>query len=333
MFKEKRIFITGIAGFVGYHLALFLKKRGEEVVGCDNFNDYYDPQLKEERKKNLLLKGIEVKAIDLLETANLEKSIFAFNTTHLVHLAAQAGVRYSLIAPQKYIDSNIQGFFNVLEIVRKRPEIVLTYASSSSVYGLNKKIPFEEEDPIGLPASLYGATKHSNELMAASYHHLYGIRATGLRFFTVYGPYGRPDMAYFSFTKAILEERPIDVYNFGDVFRDYTYIDDIIFGTAAAIDLEAPLEIFNLGNHRTESVLTLIATIEDFFNKKAVKNFLPMQAGDVYKTYADISKSAKILSFFPKTTLQEGMKKFLTWYASFYLQESLECSGNHFDNI
>jgi UDP-glucuronate 4-epimerase len=315
---NKRIFITGAAGFIGFHLAKHAKKQGDEVVGFDNFNDYYDPQLKRDRAKELEKLDITMIDGDLNNSALLESSIFEFRPTHLVHLAAQAGVRYSLVNPEIYLRSNIDGFLNILEICRKNPSIILTYASSSSVYGCNKKTSFSIEDTTEKPASLYGATKKSNELMAHAYHHLFGIHCTGLRFFTVYGPWGRPDMAYFSFTKAILEGRPIDVYNFGEMQRDFTYIDDIIDGTYSAMNLAAPCAIFNLGHHHPEELLHLIKVLESELGIKAKKNLLPMQAGDVIRTFADIKESQLELGFHPKVTLERGLHNFIKWYQDYY---------------
>ena len=312
-----RIFITGIAGFVGYHLAIALSKRGNTVVGCDNFNAYYAPELKRARAKNLTGLGVHVFEGDITDTIFLEKHVVDFKITHFVNLAAQAGVRYSMVNPKSYVHSNLDGFASVLETVRRHPHIKLVYASSSSVYGLNQKIPFSEIDPTDHPSNLYAATKKANELMAFSYHQMYGISVTGLRYFTVYGPWGRPDMAYFSFTQAIWEEKPIQIYNQGNMQRDFTYIDDVIRGTIAAIDLGSPCEIFNLGNNHPESVLTLISLIEKYTGKKAMRELLPMQIGEVPITYADISKSNKELNFFPATSLEEGMGKFVEWYLSF----------------
>ncbi len=312
----KRIFITGISGFIGMHLALALKQRGDEVIGCDNFNSYYDVGLKRAREKILQSAGIPTLSCDIADKALIEKTLDACGITHFVHLAAQAGVRYSLTHPDAYVHSNLHGFVQVLEALRSRPHIPLTYASSSSVYGLNTKIPFSETDPTDKAASFYGATKKSNELIAGAYHNIYGIPVTGLRFFTVYGPYGRPDMAYYSFTKAILEGTPIQVFGEGNLQRDFTYIDDIVAGTIAAIDLASANEIFNLGNNRPHSVNHLIATLENLLGKKAQVQFSPAPAGDVPITYADIAKSQKILSFAPRTPLEEGLQQFTDWYCN-----------------
>lgn len=310
----KRIFITGIAGFIGFHLALTLKKRGDEVFGCDNFNSYYDPQLKRQRAHQLSLQGISVTDCDIVDRNAIENELRVHSITHCVHLAAQAGVRHSLKAPESYVHSNLNGFVQILEALRRFPDIKLTYASSSSVYGLNTKTPFSESDPVDQPASFYGATKRSNELIAHSYHHIHGLSCTALRFFTVYGPWGRPDMAYFSFTKAILDKEPIVVFGEGKLMRDFTYIDDIVQGTIAAIDLGAGCEIFNLGNNSPVSVIELISTLESLLGEKARLIFQPVPPGDVQTTFADIEKSRQILGFQPKTSLKEGLQQFTDWY-------------------
>jgi len=310
------IFITGIAGFIGFHVAEALRKRGDTVVGCDNFNAYYDPQLKRDRAALLEKQGVKIFEMDIRDGALLEKLVVENKITHFLHLAAQAGVRHSIKHPKDYVDSNLEGFIQVLGVIRHHPKIPFIYASSSSVYGLNTKIPFSETDPTDMPSSLYGATKKSNELIAHAYHHMYGISVTGLRFFTVYGPWGRPDMAYFSFTNAIMKGEPLHIYNEGQMKRDFTYIDDIVAGTLAAIDLKASCEIFNLGNHKPEGVLHLVELLEKNIGKVAIKELLPMQPGEVPVTYADISKSHKLLGFSPTTSLETGIKKFLSWYKS-----------------
>ncbi len=319
--SRKRIFITGIAGFIGFHLAQSLQKRGDVVVGCDNFNAYYDPALKRERARLLSEKNIPVIECDISDQAALETLVQEHETTHLVHLAAQAGVRYSITHPEKYQETNSNGFFHILEVLRHHPHIKCTFASSSSVYGLNKKIPFAESDPTDQPANFYGATKKSNELMAYSYHHLYGIAITGLRFFTVYGPWGRPDMAYFSFAKAIEEGKPIRLFNQGNMQRDFTYIDDIVSGIVSAIDLEASFEIFNLGNNKPEELKKMVYLIEKFLGKKAQVELLPMQPGEIQITYADICKAQEQLSFSPKTSLEDGLEQFLHWYSSMFVSK------------
>ena len=249
---------------------------------------------------------------DICDRSLLEKTLG--DTTHLVHLAAQAGVRYSLVNPQAYVRANLEGFTNILELVRHNPAIKLCYASSSSVYGLNRKVPYSVRDPVNQQASFYGVTKRTNELMTGTYAHLYKIKAVGLRFFTVYGPWGRPDMALYSFTEAILHDKPIDIYNYGEMSRDFTYIDDIVAGTIAAIDYAGEQEIFNLGNHQPESLLHFVEILEQVLGKKAEKRLLPMQPGDIPITFADISESTQELGFLPRTKLEEGIPKFVDWY-------------------
>lgn len=316
--SRKRIFITGIAGFIGFHLAKTLEQEGHFVIGCDNFNPYYDPELKKQRAAQLS----HVLNLDICERENLEKVICEHEITHIVHLAAQAGVRYSLSHPEKYYRANIEGFFHILEILRAHPHIKLLFASSSSVYGLNKNIPFSETDPTDHPANFYGATKKSNEVMAFSYHQLYDIAMIGLRFFTVYGPWGRPDMAYFSFTQAILEERPIKVFNKGNMQRDFTYIDDIVAGIVAALDCETKFEIFNLGNHQSEELLKMIRILEGLLGKKAELEMLPMPPGEMVTTFANIDKARRCLGFAPKTSLDEGLKKFIHWHQDIFARKS-----------
>jgi UDP-glucuronate 4-epimerase len=315
---NKNVLVTGGAGFIGFHLALALKKRGDTIIVLDNFNDYYSPALKESRAEILKQSEIPVIRGDICNAKILPELIESHGISHICHLAAQAGVRYSLVNPQAYIDTNITGFLNVLEACRHFPAVKLTYASSSSVYGENKKVPFSVDDPVNSQASLYGVTKRSNELMAQSYHHLYGISVTGLRFFTVYGPWGRPDMAIFSFSEKIRSGKTIDVYNFGKMQRDFTYIDDIVQGTVAAIDLESASEIFNLGNEKPEELETLITALETKLGIPAKKNYLPMQDGDVHRTYSDISKSRELLNFKPQTSLDQGLDNFLAWYLEKY---------------
>ena len=315
--QMKRILITGTAGFIGSHLAQRLHARGDEVIGLDNFNDYYPPKLKHDRKERLGAHGIEVIQGDVNDADLLDTLVQKHNISHFVHLAAQAGVRYSLVNPQAYLQANIAGFLSVLETCRKYPQLRLTYASSSSVYGTNTKIPFSVNDRTDNPANFYGATKKTNELMAHAYHHLYGFPVTGLRFFTVYGPWGRPDMAYFSFAKAIMENKQIDVYNFGKMERDFTYIDDIIDGTVAAIDLESKCEIFNLGNCHPEALTTLIELLESYLGKKALIRHLPIQPGEVLATYAEIAHSQNMLGFSPKVSLAEGISKFVAWFLKY----------------
>ena len=316
----KRVLITGIAGFIGFHLSRALKKRGDFVCGCDHFNAYYTPQLKRERARILQEEGISCLEYDIIDKNQLMHQIQKEGITHLVHLAAQAGVRYATVNPDSYVHSNLNGFLQVLEALKETPGIPFIYASSSSVYGLNTKVPFSETDPVEKPASFYGATKRSNELIAHAYHHLYGLHTTGLRFFTVYGPWGRPDMAYYAFTQAILEGRPITLFEGGELQRDFTYIDDIIRGTLSAIDLRAPCELFNLGNHHPVRVLDLITTLETSLNKKAILTFSPKPPGDVAVTYADITKSQRLLGFAPSTSLETGLSHFVHWYKEYHAE-------------
>lgn len=309
-----KVLVTGAAGFVGFHLCQFLQKRGDTVIGLDNFNDYYDPSLKRSRQKILEKMSVTIHEGDLCDLKLLESLVNDNEITHFVNLAAQAGVRYSLENPQAYVSSNLEGFVNVLEACRKKPGIKLVYASSSSVYGLNKEVPFSIDAKADRPASLYGATKKSNELMAHAYHHIYGLAVTGLRFFTVYGPWGRPDMAYYSFTRDILEGRPIKIFNHGKMKRDFTYIDDIVKGIAASIDLGADYELFNLGNNQSVELSHFIEVLEKLLGREAKKEFLDMQAGDVLQTYADVEHSKKMLGYSPSVSIEEGLKHFVDWY-------------------
>lgn len=313
----KRILITGAAGFIGYHLARHLKTRGDFIIGLDNFNSYYDLQLKKDRALQLQNDGIEILHADIRDRDLLQLAILRHGISHVVHLAAQAGVRHSLSEPDDYVASNLHGFVSVLEACRHFNNLKLIYASSSSVYGLNKKTPFSVDDKTDQPANLYGATKKANEAMAHAYHHLYGVSVTGLRYFTAYGPWGRPDMAYYHFTHKIANEQPIQVFNSGRMRRDFTYIDDIVQGTAAAIDLGAKCEIFNLGNNRPVEILDMISLIEKHLNKKAVKEMLPMQPGEVETTCADIEKSTALLNYHPSVPLEEGIPRFIEWYQTY----------------
>ena len=310
----KKILVTGAAGFIGFHLCRALSARGDRVVGYDNFNPYYSPQLKAARAQLLKQDNVPLIHADLCDPTSLEQALSEHSITHLVHLAAQAGVRYSLENPQAYVQSNLNGFVQVLEALKMRPHIPLIYASSSSVYGLNKKVPFAETDPTDQPASFYGATKKSDEVIAHAYHHTFQIPMIGLRFFTVYGPWGRPDMAYYSFTKAICEGNPISVYNNGLVKRDFTYIDDIIRGTIEAIDRCRGCEVINLGNNQPENVNAMVTILENLLGKKAIRKDLPLPSGDVPITYADLTKSKQLLNFQPTTDLQQGLELFVNWY-------------------
>lgn len=323
----KRILVTGAAGFIGFHVALRLRNRGDFVVGVDNFNSYYDPSLKQERYQLLKQAGVEIVRADICDCALLKSLIESHQITHFLHLAAQAGVRYSMKQPQDYVTANLQGFVSVLEACRSFSEIKLIYASSSSVYGLNRSVPFQIEDRTESPTNLYGATKIANESMAHAYHHLYGISVTALRYFTVYGPWGRPDMAYYRFTKDILEGRSIPVFNYGKMKRDFTYIDDITAGTLAAIDLGAPYERFNLGGHRSTDLLSLIRLLEQAIGKPAILELLPPPPGEVMETYADITRSQKLLNFQPLVPLEEGIPRFVNWYKSYENRGNCETSA------
>lgn len=324
MRTTKEIFITGIAGFIGFHLARALHRRGDRVRGCDNFNAYYAPALKQKRKVALQQLGIDVIACDITDARALREAWDGAKITHCVHLAAQAGVRYSNTHPEAYIHSNLVGLMSILERVRSTPGVSFLFASSSSVYGTNAKVPFAEDDPVDRPASLYGATKRIAEEIVCNYHRLHGIPSTVLRFFTVYGPWGRPDMAYFSFAKALVEDKPIPVYGEGKLMRDSTYIDDIVDGILAAIDRTASWDIFNLGAHQPHSVLEMVSLLEEFTQKKAQMHFLPAPVGDVSITYADGQKSQRMLGFSPKVTLREGLQRFVDWFLheKFYTQEN-----------
>ncbi len=312
--KRKAVLVTGAAGFIGYHACLALKARGDSVIGLDNFNPYYSPELKRRRVKQLLEQGIDVIEADINDKQTLQNTLDTHSCTHVLHLAAQAGVRYAKTHPEAYLSSNINGFLSLLESLRSRSHIRLTYASSSSVYGRNTKIPFSTSDNTDQPANLYAATKKANELMAYSYHHLYGIRSTGLRFFTVYGPWGRPDMAYYTFTQAILSDKPIHLFNRGMMQRDFTYVDDIVQGTLAALDYEGEYEIFNLGNNQPVHLLDFVSTLEKLLGKQAIKVLEGPSPGEVDTTYADITDSQIKLGFKPTTSLETGLGHFLDWY-------------------
>ena len=317
--KNLTILVTGSAGFIGFHTSQALLKQGLTIIGLDNLNDYYDPQLKENRNK-ILKECSNYKFYQGdLEDLDFIKTIFKENKIDKVcHLAAQAGVRYSLTNPHTYIQSNIVGFANLIHEAKNNNIKDFIYASSSSVYGNNKKIPFSIKDNVDNPISLYAATKKSNELIAYTYHHLYNMNTTGLRFFTVYGPYGRPDMALFLFTKAILDNKAIKVFNHGQMKRDFTYIDDIVQGILASLKHSYPSEIFNLGNNTPIELNYFIETIEKELNSKAQKELLPMQAGDVGSTYADIDYSQEKLDYNPQTSIEQGIKNFIKWYKEYY---------------
>lgn len=325
-----KVLVTGAAGFIGYHLARRMLAAGATVTGLDNLNDYYDVTLKAARLKQLESHAnftfVQGDIVDYAMVADL------FERTRpdiVVHLAAQAGVRYSLINPRSYVSANVDGFLSILEAARAQPPEHLIYASSSSVYGTNSKVPFHEDDPVLAPASLYAATKRANELMAETYARLYGLRCSGLRFFTVYGPWGRPDMAYFKFTKAIIEGRPIDVYNNGRMRRDFTYIDDVTEAMERLMALPtipqqtaagsgAPHTIYNVGNHTPVELGTFIAAIEARLGMSSKRRMLPMQPGDVPETFADVARLARATGFQPNTPLEHGLGAFVGWYRDFY---------------
>ncbi len=332
-----KILITGAAGFIGSTAALRLLARGDEVVGLDNLNDYYSVQLKEDRLARLTPhERFRFARLDVADRAGMERLFAEERFDRVIHLAAQAGVRYSLVNPQAYVDSNVVGFMNVLEGCRHTAVQHLVYASSSSVYGGNTRMPFSEHDSVDHPVSMYAATKKANELMAHTYSHLFGLPTTGLRFFTVYGPWGRPDMALFLFTKAILEGRPIDVFNHGKMQRDFTYVDDIVEGVVRVLDRVAtpnadyraespdpatsnvPFRIFNIGNHHPVALLDYIGCVEQALGMKAEMNLLPLQDGDVPATYADVDALRDWVGFTPATDIRTGIGRFVEWYRGYY---------------
>ena len=323
---SKRILVTGAAGFIGFHLSKRILEEGGEVIGFDNLNDYYEVSLKESRleilnkyEKFTFIKG------NLADKDVVENLFIKYKPGIIVNLAAQAGVRYSIENPDCYIESNIIGFYNILEACRHHKVEHLIYASSSSVYGNQKKTPFSTDDNVDHPISLYAATKKSNELMAFTYSHLYKFPSTGLRFFTVYGPYGRPDMAYFSFTKKIMNGETIKIFNNGDMYRDFTYVDDIVQGIMNML-LNPPkpdengdcAKVYNIGNNNPEKLMYFIETLEKAIGKTAEKEFLPMQPGDVYQTYADVSDLQRDFDFKPSTSIEEGLNRFAKWYFEYY---------------
>jgi UDP-glucuronate 4-epimerase len=335
--KKGKILVTGAAGFIGFHLCRKLLERGDEVVGLDNLNEYYDVHLKINRLRQISREqNFRPVRLDLADREGIAALFKEEKFAIVVNLAAQAGVRYSLVNPHSYIDSNISGFLNILEGCRHHHVNHLVFASSSSVYGANTKMPFSVHHNVDHPVSLYAATKKANELMAHTYSSLYGIPSTGLRFFTVYGPWGRPDMAYFLFTRAILEGRPIDVFNYGKMLRDFTYIDDIIEGVARVMDKVpgpdpgwngdapdsatsyAPYRLYNIGNNNPVELMHFIGILEDCLGRKAQKNLLPMQPGDVPATCADVDDLIRDAGFKPSTSLEEGVGRFVEWYKSYY---------------
>ena len=331
-----KILLTGAAGFIGFHVARILLERGDEVVGIDNLNDYYDPRLKLARLDGLKpYRNFRFLQMDVADAATLNKLFAEEKFQRVIHLAAQAGVRYSLSNPNAYIQSNLVGFGNILECCRHQQIEHLVYASSSSVYGANTKMPFSTHNEVNHPVSLYAATKKSNELMAHSYSHLFGLPTTGLRYFTVYGPWGRPDMSPWLFSSAILEGRPIKVFNHGKMQRDFTFVDDIAEGTVKAMDKiaapdpqfdsnrpdparsQAPYRVYNIGNHQPVELMTFIETLELALGEKAEKIFLPMQAGDVLATYADVEDLRQDVGFAPKTPLDEGLSRWASWFRDY----------------
>jgi UDP-glucuronate 4-epimerase len=319
-----RILLTGVAGFIGFHAACRFLADGNHVLGIDNLNDYYDVSLKKARLKELRKRiknnnqNFDFKKIDICNSEKIQGIFRKFRPDLVVHLAAQAGVRYSLENPQVYVQSNVVGFLNILEGCRHANVKHLVYASSSSVYGANTKIPFDESDPVDHPVSLYAATKKADELMAHTYAHLFKIPVTGLRFFTVYGPWGRPDMAYFSFADAIRTGRPIKVFNDGLNRRDFTYIDDIVEGIArVAKKIPGGYQIYNIGNDRPVTTLDMIEILERHMGQKAVKEFFPPQPGDVFETWADIDDLKQAVGFSPSTPLEKGLEEFVKWYKDY----------------
>jgi len=322
----QKILVTGAAGFIGFHLARKLCGEGHQVLGIDNMNDYYDVELKEARLAELKKhNSFEFQHLSLEDNDGMAKMFEGFKPDIVVNLAAQAGVRHSIDNPRAYVTSNLDGFINILEGCRHHAVKHLVFASSSSVYGANKKVPFSESDNVDHPVSLYAATKKSNELMAHAYAHLYGIPCSGLRFFTVYGPWGRPDMAYFKFTDKIMKDEPIDVYNNGDMKRDFTYIDDIVEGVERLMDHlpevdsdGAPYKIYNIGNNQPEQLMDMISLLENALDKKAVTEMKPMQMGDVKETYADIDTLQEAVGFRPSTSLKDGIDAFVKWYKGYY---------------
>tara|TARA_Y100001935_G_scaffold254549_1_gene263949 strand:+ start:5702 stop:6652 length:951 start_codon:yes stop_codon:yes gene_type:complete len=310
-----KILVTGAAGFIGFHLTKSLLDDGFEICGIDNLNNYYDPALKKDRLKILRdYSNFTFEKVDISNREKLNKLFNKINPEKVVNLSAQAGVRYSIENPYAYVSSNLVGFVNIIELCRQNNVKGLIYASSSSVYGGNKKIPFSIDDRVDKPLALYGATKRANELIAHSYSHLYNLNTTGLRYFTVYGPWGRPDMAMYIFTSKIINNEAIPLFNNGDMKRDFTYIDDIVYGTRAALDKNYKYEIFNLGNHKSERLKDIISLIEKHLSKKAKIKKLPIQPGDVKRTFADIEYTTKMLNFFPKTSVKSGIPKFIDWY-------------------
>ncbi|WP_127959792.1 NAD-dependent epimerase [Serratia microhaemolytica] len=320
--------VTGAAGFIGYHVAARLLAQGHSVVGVDNLNDYYDVELKKCRLTNLLaFEQFDFRKLDIADDVALAALFASEQFTRVIHLAAQAGVRYSIDNPEAYVSANLVGYFNILQGCRQAKVEHLIYASSSSVYGANKSLPFKTTDSVDHPVSFYAATKKANELMAHAYSHLYDIPTTGLRFFTVYGPWGRPDMALFKFTDAIYKDKPIDIYNHGVMSRDFTYIDDVVEALVRVADLvpqkdnditAAPYKIYNIGNSSPVKLMDCISALENSIGKVAIKNYLPMQAGDVTDTYSDNTQLYQDINYTPKIGITEGVAKFVAWYQAYY---------------
>ena len=336
----KRVLVTGVAGFIGYHVTQRLLSEGVEVVGLDSINDYYSVQLKLDRLKSIGERSdFTFHKVDLADAAGVTDVFSGSRFDAVIHLAAQAGVRYSITNPQAYVQSNLVGFANILEACRNHGLPPLLYASSSSVYGANERLPWSVGDNVDHPVSLYAATKKSNELMAHTYAHLYGLPCTGLRFFTVYGPWGRPDMAYFKFTKTILEGKPIEVYNYGRMQRDFTYIDDVVesvirLAAKPAVSntewngmspdpgtSKAPYRVYNIGNHQPAELMEFISVLESTLGRKADIELLPMQPGDVVATYAETTALQESVGFSPNTSIIEGLDKFFEWYKTYYLNK------------
>jgi len=337
MLMVKKVLITGAAGFIGSFLSQRLLKEGYEVVGIDNLNDYYDVQLKRDRLSQLEGESsFRFIKLDLADREGMASLFEQEQFSHVVNLGAQAGVRYSIINPHAYVDSNISGFINVLEGCRHNDVKHLVYASSSSVYGANTQMPFSTHDNVSHPVSMYAATKKANELMAHSYSHLYGLATTGLRFFTVYGPWGRPDMAYFLFADAIFSGKPIKIFNNGEMMRDFTYIDDVVEGVSRVLEQPAhanptwqslspdsassyaPYKLYNIGNHSPIKLMDFIQTIEHAIGRKAIKEMLPMQAGDLVATYAEVDELINDVGFQPSTSIETGINNFIEWYRGYY---------------
>ena len=313
-----KILVTGAAGFIGMHCAARLLERGAQVVGIDNLSPYYSVQLKKDRLARLQHAQFSFTQLDVADAAALSKLFESHKPDRVLHLAAQAGVRYSLENPAAYVDTNLVGFANLLECCRRHPPQHLVFASSSSVYGTNTELPWSESQNVDHPVSLYAATKKSNELLAHSYSHLYGLNATGLRYFTVYGPWGRPDMSAMIFARAIVRGEPISVFNHGDMQRDFTYIDDIVEGTLRVLERPARYAVYNIGNHQPVKLLDFIATLERVLGKKARLEMRPMQPGDVKATYADTRALQKAVGFAPSTPLETGLARFAEWFRSYY---------------